>query len=147
VFAAWNAAVRLTGVHRHSRIVVMFRSRWWLACLTGLALYVCGCGTTARSLALDAQLARDSLDKALQAWVEGKKPADLKPEITMGDVAWEGGKTLVSFEIKQSEEKSDGTNLYIPVVCSFKDSGGAVSKSETIYVVGTSPVITIFPQQ
>lgn len=122
----------------------MFLLRWFAASLP--ALLVCGCGTTARDLTLDVNLAHRALEKALQAWMDGKQPADLQPEITMGDVAWDSGKTLVSFEIKQSVEKSDGTNLYIPVVCRLKDSAGKVSTTETIYVVGTSPKITIFPQ-
>jgi len=111
-----------------------------------LSLSLCGCSKTARDLALDADLARTSLDKALSAWVDGKKPTDLKPQIIVGDSAWKTGKTLVSFEIKQAAEHSDGTNLYIPVDCRFKDAHGKVSTSETIYVVGTSPVVTIFTQ-
>jgi hypothetical protein len=105
-----------------------------------------GCSRTARSLSLNPDLARTSLEKALQAWVDGKKPADLKPEITMGDAAWNAGKTLVSFEIKRAEESSDGTNLYLPVVCKLRDDKGKETTTETVYIVGTSPSITIFPQ-
>lgn len=117
--------------------------------LVFLVLVFCGagCSKTSRDLKLDAELARSSLEKALKAWVEGKKPADLKPEITVGDAMWNAGKKLVSFEIKTADEKSDGSNLYIPVLREMKDDKGKVTKAEMIYVVGTSPVVTIFPQE
>jgi len=111
-----------------------------------LELSLCGCGQTARDLALDSELARASVEKALKAWADGKKPEELKPDIIIGDSAWNAGAALVSFEIKPEGEWSDGTNLYVPVVCKLKDAGGKVSTTETTYVVGTSPVITIFPQ-
>lgn len=110
-----------------------------------LLISLCGCGTTARDLPLDVDVAHVSLDKAMQAWVAGKKPADLKPEIVVGDFAWDSGKTLVSFEILTTEEHSDGTNLHIPVKRKFS-TNGKESESRVIYIVGTSPVITIFPE-
>ncbi|MBI1347547.1 hypothetical protein GC163_14805 [bacterium] len=105
-----------------------------------------GCARTARDLSLDKDVARDSLTTALTAWVAGQQPSDLLPKITVGDASWTAGKKLVSFELKTAEETSDGTNLYVPVVCRFESSGGKVATTETIYIVGTSPVITIFPQ-
>jgi hypothetical protein len=113
----------------------------------GVAMAVGGCGNTVgRDLPLDRDLAMASLETALKAWVDGKKPDELKPKITMGDFAWESGKTLASFEIQKDKARGDGTNLYIPVVREFRGAGGKVTKSETTYIVGTSPVITIFPQ-
>lgn len=111
-----------------------------------LALSLVGCAKTARSLALDQDLAHASLDKALKAWADGKKPDELQPDIIVGDAAWKAGQTLVSFEIKKADAWSDGTNLYIPVACQLKKAGGKTAKTETTYVVGTSPVVTIFPQ-
>jgi hypothetical protein len=92
-------------------------------------------------------LARSSVEKALQAWVDGKKPEELRPEITIGDFEWEGGKTkLVSFRLLPDKERSDGSSLHVTVLREFRNAQGKISKSEAIYVVGTSPVITIFPQ-
>lgn len=125
----------------------MFRSRMLMACVIALPLSLWGCGTSSRNLALNADLARTSLEKALKAWVDSKKPSELKPEITIGDVSWDAGTILVSYEIKKEGAHSDGTNLCIPVIRHLRDAGGKVSTSETIYVVGTSPVITIFPQE
>jgi hypothetical protein len=106
-----------------------------------LVLGLCGCASEAASHPLDKELARASIQKAMQAWVDGKTPEELKPEIVVGDQAWAKGKKLISFEIVASEETSDGSNLHIPVKQKFESS-----ESEVTYIVGTSPVITIFPQ-
>ena len=107
-----------------------------------LAMMFVGCSSgDAPSYALDKELARSSVQKAMQAWVDGKTPKDLQPDIVVGDTAWEQGKKLVSFEIKADEETTDGSNLYIRV----KRKIGS-SESNVTYIVGTTPVVTIFPQ-
>lgn len=112
----------------------------------GLLLLVAGCGGgETQALPLDKELARSSIQKALEAWQSGKKPADLRPEITIGDPAWDAGRPLKSFQILRDEETSDGSNLHIRVQRMFGD-GGDKSESKVIYIVGTSPVITIFPR-
>ncbi|MFM7039594.1 MAG: hypothetical protein ACKO2L_17935 [Planctomycetaceae bacterium] len=112
----------------------------------GLLLLVAGCGgSETQALPLDEELARSSVQKALEAWQSGKKPADLSPEITIGDPAWNAGRQLKSFQILRDEETSDGSNLHIRVQRTFGD-GGDKAESKTIYIVGTSPVITIFPR-
>jgi len=107
-----------------------------------LMLVLCGCSQTETpSHPLDPALARTSLEKAMQAWVDGKVPKDLQPEIVCGDPSWENGKKLVSFEVQTNEETSDDSNLHIRVKQKFDSS-----ESEVTYIVGTSPVVTIFPQ-
>lgn len=105
-----------------------------------LSLLGCSQGVTP-SHPLDQELARASVQKAMQAWVEGKTPKDLQPDIVVGDPDWQQGKKLVSFEILANEETSDGSNLHIVVKQKFDESD-----SDVTYIVGTSPVITIFPQ-
>lgn len=110
---------------------------------------LCGCSSKAPTEhPLNPELARTSLQKAMQAWVEGKTPDDLKPGIIMGDVAWKQGKKLSSFEIVASEETSDGSNLHIPVTRKFEggEDPNAGTDAKVTYIVGTSPVVTIFPQ-
>lgn len=124
----------------------MLSFRTLMALAIALPLIVGGCKQTARDLKLDAELARASLEQALKAWADGKHPEELAPEIIVGDPSWNAGQTLLSYEIKPSDETTDGTNLYIPVACQLKDLNGKVSKTETIYIVGTSPAVTIFPQ-
>lgn len=116
------------------------------ALFAGFLLVVAQGCSGARDLDLDPDVARKSLDKALKAWVDGKKPTDLQPEIIVGDYVWESGKKLLSYEIK-SNEMSDGNNLHLFVVCQFANPKGKKPiKTEVTYIVGTDPVITIFPQ-
>lgn len=114
-----------------------------LGCLLLVSLLGCQRGTP--SFALDSTVAHAALEKALQAWVDGQTPQDLQPEIIVGDVDWSNGQKLVSYEILTREETSDGSNLHIPVKRRFKTKGKA-SDSTVAYIVGTSPVVTIFPQ-
>jgi len=100
-----------------------------------------GCASETPAHPLDEDLARTSVQKAMDAWVRGAAPKDLEPEIIVGDPAWKQNKKLVSFEILTNEETSDGSNLHIRVNRKF-DTGDA----KVTYIVGTSPVITIFPQ-
>lgn len=118
----------------------------WLALLFGLIFCgINGCSGGARPHPLNPELARNSLQSAMQAWVDGKTPKDLQPKIIMGDTGWEQGRKLVSFEILRDEETTDGSNLYIRVNRTF-EKDGANAESKVTYIVGTSPVITIFPQ-
>ena len=106
-----------------------------------LAFGLWGCSKETQSHPLDEDLARKSVKKAMEAWVEGKTPKDLQPEVVVGDPDWEQGKKLVSFEIVTNEETSDGSNLHIVVKQKFE-----ASDSQVTYIVGTSPVVTVFPQ-
>ena len=106
------------------------------------AMLFAGCSSgDAPSYPLDKELARGSVQKAMQAWVDGKTPKELQPDIVVGDTAWEQGKKLVSFEIVADEETTDGSNLYIRVKRKLDSS-----ESKVTYIVGTTPVVTIFPQ-
>jgi len=107
-----------------------------------LVLWLSSCSSgAAPSHPLNEDLARESLQKAMQSWVDGKAPKDLRPDIVVGDPAWEQGRKLVSFEILAGEETTDGSNLHIPVKRKLD-----ASESTVTYIVGTSPVVTIFPQ-
>ena len=107
-----------------------------------LAIMSVGCSSgDAPSYPLDKDLARGSVQKAMQAWVDGKTPKELQPDIIVGDPAWEQGKKLVSFEIESDEETTDGSNLHIRVKRKL-----GTSESKVTYIVGTTPVVTIFPQ-
>jgi hypothetical protein len=111
--------------------------------LIAVSAALTGCGQGARSLALDQPQARDACTSFLTAWKDGKKLADLKPAIVGRDYAWDAGKKLKDFEILP-QEKNDGTNLHIPVRLTLADDKGKESTSNVTYVVGTSPVVTVF---
>ena len=110
-----------------------------------LLMIVTGCWSSARTYPLNADLARSSVKEAMQAWVDGKSPKDLKPRIIVGDPEWDAGLKLESFEIIPNDELTDGSNLHLRVKRKLS-SGGQSAESTVKYIVSTSPVITIFPQ-
>ncbi len=124
----------------------MYRSkvRYGRALSLWMILFASGCSHGTTDYPLDPEVARESVRKAMQAWADGKTPPDLKPGIIMGDTAWEHGTKLASFEILSDEETTDGSNLHIPVLRKFGTTG--TKEAKVTYIVGTSPVITIFPQ-
>lgn len=113
-----------------------------------LLVALCGCDQKRVDHPLDSTLARSSVEKALQAWVDGKSPKDLQPGIIVGDPAWNEGRKLASFEVIAKEEASDGSNLYISVNRKFSEGeeSSDAADAKVTYIVGTSPVVTIFPQ-
>ena len=108
-----------------------------------LSCTILGCDRSARSLSLNQPKAREACNEFLTAWKNGKQIADLKPKIIGRDSDWETGKKLESFEILK-DERSDGPNLHLTVRRIVKDSTGREIQQEVFYVVGTSPVVTVF---
>jgi len=103
-----------------------------------------GCGHNARSLNLDKETARQSLSKFLDCWKAGGEPNALQadsPAIVGHDTDWDSGKKLVSFTL--GAETDDGTNMHITTELVLSDGRGQATKAVD-YIVGTSPVITIF---
>jgi hypothetical protein len=119
----------------------------WRMAVVLFSTILLGCNQGARSLALDKDLARQSLNKFLQCWADGGEAKSLsvqKPSIIGRDPAWDQGTKLAAYSLVQ--ESSDGTNLHITAELHFKSAvEGQETESRHIrYVVGTSPVITVF---
>ena len=108
-----------------------------------LSCTILGCDRSARSLSLNQPKAREACNAFLTAWKNGKQVADLKPKIIGRDSDWETGKKLESCVILK-DERSDGPNLHLTVRRIVKDSTGREIQQEVFYVVGTSPVVTVF---
>lgn len=122
----------------------MLPRRLFMTCSLLLAFLIqLGCSRTARDLPLNQEQARAACREFLQAWQDGETAVALKPRITGRDYAWDAGQKLVKFELLP-EEKSDGTNLFIPVELTLLDNHGRERATQTTYIVGTSPVITVF---
>jgi len=51
-----------------------------------------GC-SEAKIYPLDRDLARTSLEEAMQAWIDGQTPQDLQPGMYVNDPAWQAGKS------------------------------------------------------
>ena len=108
-------------------------------------LVTSGCQRTARDLPLDKAAARQSLTAFLDCWVEGKPVETLQsrtPAITGRDSDWDNGRKLVSYTI--GAETDDGTNMHITAKLVLGSEGGEEPPLDVTYIVGTSPVITIF---
>jgi hypothetical protein len=117
----------------------------WVA--FALVLGLSGCSRRV-SLSLDENVARDSLKAALESWKKGDKQNDLQqrsPSIIMADESWEAGMRLVSYRLLD-QGVSDDVNLHCKVELVVADKNGTESKRKMTYIVGTSPVITIFPK-
>lgn len=113
--------------------------------LCGGFLLLAGCDQGARSLSLDKDQARESLNKFLQCWMDGGEAKSLstqKPSIIGRDPAWDQGTKLLSYSLVQ--ESSDGTNLHVTAELHFQGTGEETQSRHIRYVVGTSPVITVF---
>ncbi len=118
----------------------------WTICLA-LLLATAGCGGRSYS-PTNPTLARESLRIALNHWNAGGKPGDLaerSPPIVVGDEDWEAGKLLVRFDILE-DERDDGANLHVPVRLVVADRERSEREIVVTYIVGTSPVVSIFRQ-
>lgn len=119
--------------------------RWLtrLLVLPLLGLTLSGCQQGARNLTVDKQQALAACDDFLTAWKEGQSASDLQPGIIGSDYEWNAGKKLVSFEILPNDS-DDGANLHIPVRLTLKNEQGQETQSQVMYVVSTSPSVTVF---
>jgi hypothetical protein len=111
-------------------------------------LLATGCGRTGgRHFSLDQELARQSFTAFLDAWKQGQRLEDLKtrsPAIIAGDEDWSAGKKLVGYTVSP-QEFNDGTNLHLTAELQLgSGKKSKAGKTAVSYVVGTSPVVTIF---
>jgi hypothetical protein len=113
-----------------------------------MSLGTVGCGrSNGRGLSVDPELAKQSFDAFLAAWKQGKSQSELKslsPSIISGDEDWSAGSKLVGYKVSD-RVFNDGANLHLTAELQL---AGAKKKkpgrTSITYVVGTSPVITIF---
>ncbi len=115
-----------------------------LLALAGATMLFSSCSADARSLPLDSNAARQSLETALGAWKSGQTPESLKagePSIIVGDWTWSQGYKLTSFRVL--EEKSQGPNLYCTVELVVSGPKARAAKQKATYTVSTSPQVTV----
>lgn len=115
------------------------------ACLMGSCLMASGCNQGARSLPLDKATGKQALTEFLTLWKDGKSVGEFTvthPKAAAADPEWEAGAKLVNFTI--GNESDDGTNLHIAVDLVLRGADGAESTQKITYIVGTSPVLSIF---
>jgi hypothetical protein len=114
------------------------------ASIVGCLAITAGCGHNARSLKLDKEAARQSLSAFLDCWKSGGEADSLKtrsPAIIGRDTDWDNGKKLVRYNL--GAETDDGTNMHITTELVLAGGGRQATKAVE-YIVGTSPVISVF---
>jgi hypothetical protein len=114
--------------------------------LGAFAAMLAGCSGSGRAAPVDASRAREALTIALDGWKKGDSPSALKdgsPSITVQDLDWLGGARLLEYRVT-GEGKAVEANLYVPVDLTLKTAQGRETKKSVSYVVGTSPIVTVF---
>jgi len=113
--------------------------------LSTFALAGCGSGPY-ESAPVNASIARDTLNAALESWKEGASIESLKddfPSIVVQDFDWSGGAKLLDYEVLD-DGKPESANLVAQVKLSLEDNEGTKSEKTVTYLVGTAPVLTVF---
>src|SRR5262249_11368711 len=97
----------------------------------------------------DPQSARETLNRALQAWQKGQSLEAFQktsPVVKAAESQWQQGVRLVEFELK-GEGKPSGFDHQFTVQMSTQDRAGKKSQETAIYHVSTSPALVIIRSQ
>lgn len=111
--------------------------------LSSLILFV-GCGGTNAPVNVD--IAQQTLTSTLEFWKDGETPESVgeqKPAIIVQDIDWTSGAKLLDYEIID-EGKPVDANLIAKVKLKLAGADGKETQKTVTYVVGTSPVLTVF---
>lgn len=114
--------------------------------LTSVALALSGCGDGRSSPPVKVDVARETLRATLEKWQAGATPDSLQqetPKIVVQDFDWSGGARLIAFEVLNGDEPVDA-NLIAKVKLTLQTGEAAPAEKTVTYVVGTSPVLTVF---
>ncbi len=110
-------------------------------------LVLAGCSSGPyESAPVNPEIARETLNAALESWKEGAAIEALKeesPSIVVQDFDWSAGMKLLDYEVLD-DGKPESANLVARVKLSLEDKEGAKSEKTVTYVVGTAPVLTVF---
>ncbi len=113
---------------------------------SAFTLFAAGCAPSGGAdLSLDETTAREALVTFLDTWKAGGTSASLQeksPQIFGRDFEWDGGATLVSYELAE-DLSNDGANLDTMVNLTIRAEDGVESVVQARYTVGTEPEITV----
>ncbi len=107
---------------------------------------IVGCNSRMVAHPVDPVQARSKLQVVLQSWQDGATPESWKersPPVVVQDMDWRLGKKLTSFEILEPTQAVDA-NLHCRVNLTLEDPESGSVERTVKYVVGTSPVLTVF---
>jgi hypothetical protein len=126
---------------------IRFHTMPMALCLLMNVILAAGCGGyTAAEHRVEATTARSALEQVLDSWRQGASPESWQlksPQIVVQDMEWRSGAKLQSFEILDEGEAIDA-NLHCRVKLKLLDPKKGGSEKTVTYLVGTSPVITVF---
>jgi len=111
------------------------------ALLVGLGSSGCG---KARPKA-DADLARETLRMALDAWKKGQPADSLKdrsPPINVADHEWRGGFALLDYRVAEKDQHF-GSDLRCQVELSLRNPKGKTLTKKATYSVGTNNALIV----
>jgi hypothetical protein len=113
--------------------------------LLGLTIFGCGGDYSAAAHRVDPETARSTLNSVLDGWKAGDNPdawQQKSPSVVIQDFDWKGGAKLLSYEILTTE--AIDANLHCQVKLSLISPTGNETEKTVTYLVGTSPVLTVF---
>jgi hypothetical protein len=122
----------------------MTRHRSFIVALA--AALAAGCSGSGGARPVDAPRAREALRTALDGWKRGDAPssfATASPAMTVQDMDWQAGAKLIDYQVAD-DGKDYGVNLHVPVTLTLRTSQGKDVKKSVHYIVGTSPIVTVF---
>lgn len=117
------------------------RKRWWPAVLLIVAA---GCGAPGAAPS-DPQLAKQLLEKTLDAWKQGATVAEIrgqKPPVYVAEDIWLAGATLQDYQLVGDGELF-GTNIRFHVKLKYAANRSAARQLDVKYLVTTTPALTI----
>ncbi len=119
-----------------------------LPCSLMFALVVmfAGCADGVAARRVDPTLAESTLAAVLESWQRGEDVEIWRkknPEVVIQDIDWTSGLRLKSFEIV-GDGKAVDANLYCVVKLTLEDGQKQELERTVTYVIGTSPVCTVF---
>ncbi|QDV54908.1 hypothetical protein Mal33_08740 [Rosistilla oblonga] len=125
----------------------LMRRLTWAVLLIGSVIASIGCsGYSPAEHRVDTNVAHDTLQRVLSQWQQGRSSEDclaMQPPVIVQDMDWKSGTQLDAFEIVAPGEARDA-NYYCEVTLSLHSSDSPPRSKKVVYLVGTSPVLTVF---
>lgn len=109
-----------------------------------LAVFAIGCSHS-NAENVNPDQAGEALRTALNAWKDGKTPAELEgqqPSIIMNEGDWHSGNLLKEFKMDEAGQL-DGRQIRWVAQIKLQDKNGKVTDRKATYIIDTTPRIVI----